>query len=155
MSTNPLSSANNILNIALADDDEDDRILFKEAIEEITIKAKLSTFKDGQELMAYLNLPKAILPDIIFLDLNMPLKNGIQCLKEIRMNPSLSDITIVIYSTSSSEMDIENTFVHGANIYLNKPCNFHKLRESIEKILKINWQYHTSNFNRTSFLFRL
>ncbi|MEG3659546.1 response regulator [Arenibacter palladensis] len=150
-----MSTINKILNIALADDDEDDRILFKEAIDEIKIKTKLSLYNNGQELMDYLNLPKIVLPDLIFLDLNMPLKNGMQCLKEIRTNSSLNDITIAIYSTSSSEKDIEETFVNGANIYLNKPSNFCNLRESIEKILKMNWQYHTSNLDRNSFLFHL
>jgi CheY-like chemotaxis protein len=151
------TSANsaNLLNIVLADDDEDDRLLFKEAIEEIEIKTRLSLFNNGQELMDYLNLPGIVLPNLIFLDLNMPVKNGIQCLKEIRDNPDLSDVSIAIYSTSSSESDIENTFVNGANIYLNKPNNFDKLRESIEKVLQINWQYHTSNLKKENFLFRL
>ena len=119
----------NILNIALADDDEDDRMLFLEVIEEISIKTEL--------------------------DLNMPIKNGMQCLHEIRTNPALNEVSIAIYSTSSSERDIEETFVKGANIYLNKPNNFIKLRKSVEKIIQINWQYHTSNLNRDNFLFRL
>ncbi|MEO9892039.1 response regulator [Aurantibacter sp.] len=145
----------NILNIALADDDMDDRMLFEEAIEEIEIKTKLSLYNNGQELMDALNLPNVILPNLIFLDLNMPVKNGMQCLKEIRMNPNLKGITIAIYSTSSSEKDIEETFVNGANIYLNKPNNFSKLRKSVERVLQLDWQYHTSNLNKDNFLFRL
>lgn len=144
-----------IFNIALADDDEDDRMLFQEAIGELCIKTKLSMFNNGQELMDYLNLPNIVLPNLIFLDLNMPIKNGIQCLKEIRANPALNDVSIAIYSTSSSEKDIEDTFVNGANIYLNKPNSFRKLHEAIEKIVQLDWQYHTSNLNRDTFLFRL
>lgn len=155
MNRNTLGNSPKLLNIVLADDDEDDRLLFKEAIEEIEIKTRLSLFNNGQELMDYLNLPAIALPNLIFLDLNMPVKNGIQCLKEIRSNPDLNDVSIAIYSTSSSESDIENTFVNGANIYLNKPNNFDNLRESIEKVLQINWQYHTSNLKRENFLFRL
>ncbi|WP_149276231.1 response regulator [Pareuzebyella sediminis] len=144
-----------LLNIALADDDEDDRFLFSEAIDEIDIRTKLSLFNHGQELMDYLNLPKVVLPNLIFLDLNMPIKNGMQCLTEIRKNPTLRDIAIAIYSTSSSEKDIEETFLNGANIYINKPNNFTKLQEVIEKVLQLNWQYHTSNLNRETFLYRI
>ena len=143
------------LNVALADDDEDDRFLFKEAIDEIKIQTKLSLFTNGQELMDYLNLPNVILPQVDFLDLNMPVKNGIQCLKEIRDNRSLDAMSIAIYSTSSTEKDIEDTFVFGANIYINKPNSFTKLKDAIEKVLQINWQYNTSNLNKENFLLRL
>lgn len=155
MKINSSIANSKILNIALADDDEDDRLFFEEAIEEITIRTKLSLFHNGKELMDYLNLPNVILPNLVFLDLNMPVKNGMQCLKEIRSNPFLNNVSIAIYSTSSSEKDIEETFVNGANIYLNKPNNFSKLRKSIEKVLQINWQYHTSSLNRDNFLLRL
>ncbi len=143
------------LNIALADDDEDDRLFFQEAIDVVPIRTKLSLFKNGQELMDYLNLPNVILPNLVFLDLNMPVKNGMQCLSEIRANPLLKNVSIAIYSTSSSEKDIEETFVNGANIYINKPNNFQNLRDVVEKVLQIKWQYHTSNLNRDNFLFRI
>ena len=144
-----------ILNIALADDDEDDRFLFKDAIEEIEIKTKLSVFKDGKELMDYLSLPNVILPEIVFLDLNMPIKNGMQCLQEIRDNKNLKDLCVAIYSTSSSEKDITDTFVKGANIYINKPSSFKDLKKALEKVLQLNWQYHTSALNLDNFLLRL
>ncbi|KGK32121.1 response regulator [Cellulophaga sp. HaHa_2_95] len=143
------------LNIALADDDEDDRLLFKDAIEEIKIKTKLSLFTNGKELMDYLVLPNIILPEVIFLDLNMPIKNGMQCLKEIRENPKLSDLSVAIYSTSSSERDIEDTFINGANVYINKPNSFGELKTVIEKVLQLNWQYQTSALNRENFLLRI
>jgi CheY-like chemotaxis protein len=155
MNSNSTNTKIQVLNIALADDDEDDRMLFKEAIGEIPIRTKLSIFSNGQELMDYLSLPNIVLPNLIFLDLNMPIKNGMQCLREIRGNPELKDLSIAIYSTSSSENDIEETFVNGANIYINKPNNFRKLREVVEKVLQIKWQYHTSNLNRDNFLFRI
>lgn len=144
-----------ILNIVLADDDEDDRLFFQEAIDEIEIRTRLLLFHNGQELMDHLGREDVVLPDLIFLDLNMPIKTGMQCLREIRGNPALSQICVAIYSTSCSERDIEDTFVNGANIYLNKPNNFDKLRESIAKVLQINWQYHTSNLNKDNFLLRL
>ena len=144
-----------IMNIVLADDDSDDRLLFEEAIEEIDVKTNLSLFKDGKELLDYLLLPDTILPEIVFLDLNMPIKNGMQCLKEIRNTDALKELCVAIYSTSSSEQDIEETFIHGANIYINKPNSFSALKKVIDKIVKINWQYHTSALNRDNFLLRL
>ncbi|GBF20405.1 response regulator rcp1 [Arenibacter sp. NBRC 103722] len=143
------------LNIALADDDEDDRTLFKKAMSEIKIKTKLSLFNNGKELMDYLTLPNVILPEIVFLDLNMPIKNGMQCLNEIRNHPRLQDLLVAIYSTSSSEADIEETFVNGANIYINKPNSFGALKQAIEKVLQLNWQYHTSALNKDNFLLRI
>lgn len=144
-----------IMNIALADDDEDDRILFMEAMDQISIRTNLSIFTNGQELMDYLLLPEVILPQLIFLDLNMPIKNGMQCLNEIRKHGRLKDLIVAIYSTSSSEKDIEETFVKGANIYINKPNSFTELKEAVSKVLQINWQYQTSNLNPENFLLRL
>lgn len=143
------------MKVVLVDDDEDDRLLFKEAIEEIRIRTKLSVFDNGQELMDYLKLPNIVIPHVIFLDLNMPVKNGIQCLKEIRSDKRFKDLIIAIYSTSSSDRDMEDTFMNGANIYINKPVSFDKLKEVVERVLQINWQYHTSNLNRETFLFKI
>lgn len=144
----------NYLNVVLADDDEDDRLLFGEAIKQLSIQTNLSLFKDGQELMDYLFSIDVEIPNLLFLDLNMPVKNGLQCLREIRQELAFKDLAIAIYSTSSTEQDIEETFIYGANIYINKPNSFVKLKEVIEKVLQINWQYHTSNMNRNTFLFR-
>lgn len=140
------------LHVLLADDDEDDRLFFKEAFEDIKIKTKVSTVNDGVELMKYLNDPNNSLPDILFLDLNMPLKNGIECLKEIRSTNTLKDISIAIYSTSASEEDIEKTFVKGANVYIKKPNDFSTLRKILSEVISINWQYHTNGLNKENFL---
>jgi len=141
--------------IILADDDEDDRLFFTDAFSELKIKTKVDTFKDGVELMNYLNDPEAILPNVLFLDLNMPKKNGIECLHEIKSNDRFKDIAIAIYSTSSSEEDIEETFVCGANIYIKKPSDFNTLKKVLSDVVTINWQYHTSGLNKDNFLLRL
>lgn len=143
------------LKIALADDDADDRFLFEEAIKEIPIKTNLSLYVNGKELMEYLTSPNAVLPQLVFLDLNMPVKNGLQCLKEIRGNSALKELSVAIYSTSCSEKDIEETFINGANIYINKPNNFNKLKEVIERVLQLDWQYQTSYLNKDNFLLRI
>ncbi|MDO7172324.1 response regulator [Mariniflexile sp. AS56] len=144
-----------IFNIILVDDDEDDRMLFSEALEEISLKTTLELFKHGQELLDYLFQPNIELPNLVFLDINMPIINGMQCLTEIRNNTKLKDLFIAMYSTSSSEKDIEDSFKLGANIYINKPSSFSKLCEIVEKTLKVNWQEHTSNLNKDTFLLRI
>ena len=141
--------------ITLADDDEDDRMFFTDAFEELKINTVVNTVNDGVALMDFLNHPETVLPNIIFLDLNMPLKSGIECLKEIKANHKFKDIVIAIYSTSSSEEDIENTFVLGANIYIKKPNNFGKLKEVLSEVVTINWQYITSGLDKDNFLLRM
>ena len=143
------------IHIMLADDDEDDRLFFTDAFEELKINTKVNTFNDGVELMNYLNQPDAILPNVLFLDLNMPRKNGIECLDEIKMNEKFNDIAIAIFSTSSSEEHIEETFVRGANIYIKKPSDFSTLKKVLSDVVTINWQYHTSGLNKDNFLLRL
>ena len=139
------------LHIMLADDDEDDRLFFRDAIEEVKVKTKTTIVNDGVQLMEYLMQPDVILPNLIFLDLNMPRKGGMECLKEIRANQELKDITIAIYSTSASEKDIEETFVKGANVYIKKPNDFGELKRVLSEVISINWQYHTSGLNRENF----
>ncbi|MEK8180085.1 response regulator [Flavobacterium buctense] len=143
------------IHIILADDDEDDRLFFTDAFDELKINTKVNTFNDGVELMNYLNQPEAILPNVLFLDLNMPRKNGIECLDEIKKNDRFNDIAIAIFSTSSSEEHIEETFVRGANIYIKKPSDFATLKKVLSDVVTINWQYYTSGLNKDNFLLRL
>jgi CheY-like chemotaxis protein len=139
----------------LADDDEDDRLFFKEAFEEVKIKYDITTFNDGEQLMHYLNHDENALPDIIFLDLNMPRKSGMECLREIRQNDRLKRISVAIYSTSSSEQDIEDTFVAGANVYIKKPNDFNMLKKVLSDVVHINWQYIVDGLNKDSFILSL
>jgi len=143
------------IQILLADDDEDDRLFFKEAFEEIKIKTNVRIVNDGVELMNHLNQNSDQLPHILFLDLNMPRKNGIECLLEIKRTDQLKHIPIAIYSTSSSEQDIEETFIKGANIYIKKPSDFATLKRILEEVIRVNWQYQTSGLNRDNYLFCL
>jgi CheY-like chemotaxis protein len=143
------------ITIYLADDDADDRLFFTDAFDELKINTKVSTFNDGVDLMNHLNDPDVILPNVLFLDLNMPKKNGLECLLEIKKNEKFNDIAIAIYSTSSTEEHIEETFVNGANIYIKKPNDFETLKKTLSEVVTINWQYHTSNLNKDNFLMRM
>lgn len=143
------------IHIILADDDEDDRMFFTDAFDELKISTKVQTYNDGVELMNYLKKEDSILPNVLFLDLNMPMKNGIECLHEIKADKRFDDIVIAIYSTSSSEEHIEETFICGANIYIKKPSDFNELKRVLSYVVTLNWQYHTSGLNKDNFLFRM
>jgi CheY-like chemotaxis protein len=140
------------LYVLLADDDEDDRLFFKEAFEEIKVKTVVETVNDGVQLMNYLSREDITMPHVLFLDLNMPRKGGIECLEEIRANDKLRNLTVAIYSTSASEQDIEDTFVKGANVYIKKPNDFYVLKKILGEVINVNWQYHTSGLNKETFL---
>lgn len=107
--------------------------------------------EDGLSLMKYLQNTEEI-PHILFLDLNMPEKSGIDCLKEIKNDPRLKDITIAIYSSFSIPSTIEQTFVLGANVYIKKPNDFESLRKILTEIVYINWQYITDGLNKENFM---
>ena len=141
--------------ILLADDDEGDSLIFKEALEELEIKAIVHTVNNGVELMAYLTKKNVRLPHLIFLDLNMPLKNGLESLKEIRSNDKLKDISVAIYSTSDNEKDMEETFRHGANVYITKPNDFDVLKQVLEKAVMMAYQYQDQSMKRENFLLRI
>ena len=146
---------NDALHILLADDDEDDRMFFKEALQELRVRTRVTLVNDGVQLMNYLNQPGNMLPNVVFLDLNMPLKNGMECLIEIRKNSLLKDLAVAIYSTSSSEEYIEEAFVKGANIYIRKPDDFSELKVILEHVINLNWQYHTSGLKKENFLLNI
>lgn len=150
-----MTTDQNPLRILLADDDEDDRAFFSEAISELKMNNQLTLFEDGKDLMEYLLHPESDLPHILFLDLNMPYKNGLDCLKEIRADERFKEVSIAIYSTSSSEKDIEDTFIEGANIYIKKPNDFSELKRVIKEVLHLNWQFHTSALNKETFFFSI
>lgn len=143
------------MTIFLVDDDQDDQQLFEEVVKEINDFHTLLMFKNATELMDYLNQGDILLPHIIFLDLNMPFVSGTECLKEIRRNPKFMDISVAIYSTSSLEKDIEETFINGANIYITKPNDYEALKKTIRNVLNINWQYHKTGLDRKTFFYNV
>ncbi|MFT5251930.1 MAG: CheY-like chemotaxis protein [Flavobacteriales bacterium] len=142
---------NQTFRILLADDDEGDRLIFTDAIDEMIIKHIVQTVDDGMQLIEYLTKKDAILPDIIFLDLNMPRKNGLECLKEIRKNEKFGGILIFIYSTSAAEKDIHETFMNGANVYIKKPNNFELLKKLLSKAIDTSSIIKEASLDRKNF----
>ena len=127
-------------NIFLTDDDADDCMLFSEALREIYSEkeAKLTIANDGIKLMEALDRSVPPPPEVIFLDLNMPLKNGFECLEEIRNTPKFREIPVVIFSTSSNNDIVDKTYLHGANYYICKPQSFNLLKKTIEFVLSFD-----------------
>lgn len=124
--------------IFLADDDVDDQLIFQEALKDIKIPTELTVAKDGMELMAALEETETAPPPyVIFLDLNMPLKNGFECLEEIRQTPKLKNIPVVIFSTSCNAGAIDKTYSLGANYYVCKPSSHKLLIKAIETLLEL------------------
>lgn len=131
--------ANPEKSIFLADDDGDDCLLFEDALREIDLHTQLTTAADGIQLMDILKNTVSRLPDVIFLDLNMPCKNGFECLQEIKESPVWRFIPIIIFSTSAQPDTIDQVYEQGANYYICKPGTFPLLKKAIEYVLSINW----------------
>jgi CheY-like chemotaxis protein len=125
------------LNIILAEDDFADRLLFEEAIEELPVSVQINTFSNGDELMEWLIRKKTKLPDVLFLDLNMPRKNGFAALGEIKRNTKLQDLPVIIFSTATNNEMIKQVFKDAAHYYIRKPADFGELKELIYKSLKL------------------
>ena len=131
------------MTLLLADDDPDDRLLAKEALEKSLLANDLRFVEDGEELLDYLRRrgkyadpKKSPRPGLILLDLNMPRKDGREALREIKNDPKLRDIPIVVLTTSKTEEDVARTYNLGVNSYITKPVRFAALVEVMESIGK-------------------
>jgi CheY-like chemotaxis protein len=125
------------LHILLADDDFDDCLIFEEALKELPLPTCFTTVHDGEQLMR--NLVRKTKPpvDVLFLDLNMPRKNGYECLVAIKNNADLKDIPVIIFSTTSESDIVAQLFDSGALHYIRKPSDFEKLKSVIRQALQI------------------
>lgn len=125
------------LSILLADDDKDDRFFFSMALEALTVPTQLAIVMDGEKLMAYLDENSHQLPDVLFLDLNMPRKNGFECLSEIKINKKLKQLPVIIYSTSFEQDVVNLLYKNGAQYYIRKPAEFSQLKKLIQQTVGI------------------
>lgn len=123
--------------IYLVDDDQEDRMLFREALGEIDTPVIVRNFDNGVSLIANLLNSEDALPDAIFIDLNMLLMNGEECVEDIRNERHFSQIPIIIYSIYVDDQAMDRLQVKGANGYLIKPDSFEKLKKIIKKSLEL------------------
>lgn len=140
-----------ILNILLAEDDQDDCLLFKEVLEELAASAQLTVVHNGEQLMQLLD-QGGPLPDILFLDLNMPRKNGFACLEEIKQNEKLKDIPIVAISTSFEQDMVTLLYKKGVQHYIRKPNEFSLLKKVIQNALKLTTEPHSAQPLKENFV---
>lgn len=129
--------------ILMADDDADDRLLTKRALEASRVVNDLRFVVDGEELMAYLlqqgeyAVPGAApRPGLILLDLNMPRKDGREALQEIKRHPELHRVPVVVMTTSKAEEDVLRSYDLGANSYISKPVTFERMVELMKALGK-------------------
>jgi CheY-like chemotaxis protein len=152
-------------NIWLADDDVDDCELFEDVISEILPDANLTVIPNGDELIKMLTPARK--PDILFLDINMPVKDGMDCLIEIRAQRHFSRLPIVVFSSSRESKFVDASYGYGANLYYSKPTSFKQLIDGLSSLFRMNWDdpytitsnhyvnnkftaYDSFNFNRFS-----
>jgi CheY-like chemotaxis protein len=130
-----------IKHVMLADDDRDHGFLFRHILKSIHPETEISIAKDGQELFSLLEKNR---PDILFLDLNMPCKNGFECLEELRKSEEFKNLPVVVYSSSSHMNDIQKSYLHQADLYMVKPFNASHLKSALESVLKMDWRQASS-----------
>lgn len=142
-----MKNADKLFNIVIAEDDEDDYTLISDALKLSRNNCHIIWVKDGEELIDFLNStiePENInkeKPDIIFLDLNMPKKDGREVLQEIKSHQKLKNIPVIVLTTSQAKVDIQMTYNLGANSFIQKPfkyADFHTMMENC-----FNYWIHT------------
>ena len=121
--------------ILLIDDDIDDAGLFREALDRVAPSVSLQCFSEGEEALQSLMEEKNALPDIIFLDINMPKVNGWECLAKLRKAGRLKQVPVFIYSTSSEDREVKKAITLGANGLIRKPDDFTQLKQMLTSIL--------------------
>jgi len=125
------------MEILLVEDNEDDILLEQEALAEAKLVNVMSVVRDGEEAMAFLRregkYQNAEMPGLILLDINMPKKNGFEVLNELKADPALVHIPVVMLTTSDSEADIVKSYARGACSYITKPMDFDKFREVVKQ----------------------
>lgn len=134
-----MNTDNQNFRLVLTDDDSEDCEMFNEALKMVDTNVTLEVVHNGKELLNRLHDDNAELPHLVLLDLNMPIMDGMETVEAIRNDEKLKHLSVVIFSTSSREEDIEQTYCKGANGFICKPSNFGKLQEIIRRALEINW----------------
>jgi len=133
-----MASEFHIRNVFLADDDDDDQLIFIEALAAVAPDIKCETAFNGKEALEKLNELR-VLPDLIFLDINMPLMDGFECLIRIKQQKDLFRIPVIIYSTAVADSSVITAQELAAHAYLTKPSEHKSLEEKLKKILSTDF----------------
>jgi len=142
----------NPIKILLADDNANEYIFFKHALSKASMPTQIYPLKGGIELLQYLNEPDNHLIDIFFLDINMPMKNGKECLAAIRENAKFGHLPVVMYSTSDTKSDIDESYELGADLYLIKPAELDDLKVMLAHVIDKYIKNELKRTDRSSFI---
>lgn len=136
--------------ILMIDDDEDDQMLFQQALSDINKSVTFYTAINGQDALKKLETPPP--PDIIFLDLNMPIMNGFECLSALKKEKRYQHIPVVIFTTANDAGTIEQSRKLGASAFFHKPVDFSHLREKLSKVINGITGKNSDVFSRAGFV---
>ncbi|WP_300685763.1 response regulator [Chryseobacterium sp.] len=143
------------LNVIVADNDENTLIFFKNILKELKVSIKVQCFSNGNSLMEYLNNDDAVVPEIVFMRYTLPGKDSMECLDEMGLNLKFCNMVKAVFSDPIPEIEIEDIFVKGANIYMRKPESFETFKKVLTDVITINWQYYTSGLNKENFILKV
>lgn len=125
-----------VKSIVLAEDNLEHCFFFERALKEVSPRTKFSAVHDGEKLIQLLD---SYLPDLLFLDLAMPCKNGVDCIKEIREHRIYDSMPIVVFSVTEDQQAIQAAYGYGANLYVVKPDEYYSLKTLLQNVLSFDW----------------
>ena len=128
------------IHILLGEDDPDDSMLFIQALDETKLTSVVNIADNGAKFVDHVDGKSNSVPDIIFLDVNMPLKNGIECLQALRSKDDYKSVPVIMYSTSGTKGEIESCYEKGANYYVVKPFSFDAIKKMVSDFCTRDWR---------------
>ena len=143
------------LNVLLAEDDSADCLLFEEVLAELPVTVNLFTVTNGEQLLEWLNKKGNKLPDVLFLDLNMPRKNGFAALGEIKRSDTLQDLPVIIFTTANDKERIKQVYKDAAHYYIRKPNTFPDLKALVYKVLVLISEDNISLPDKKNFILKV
>ncbi len=129
------------IRIMLVDDDADDQLFFMDALKEVAPEVVCNAANNGDDALRQVEIPPP--PDLIFMDLNMPIMNGYECLTALKSDTRFSKIPVIIFTTSKNAQDIERTKELGASLFFTKPSDFRLLCDRLNRIVKNDIPVHS------------
>lgn len=143
------------LNVALTDHDEGNHVFFSTIFQDLKIDIRFHVFFSEADFILHLSRKGTPVPDVLFMNYDMPENNVMECLERIKSDSRCSAMTVAVYSDRASSSQEEEIFVRGANIFMRKPALYHDLKKSVTEIMAVSWQYHTCGLNKDFFIMKV
>lgn len=143
------------LNVIVVEEDEGTQLFFRNIFGDLKIKTKVLFFSEVKSAANYLVDENILVPDILFMNGDISKKNSLEYIDEIKSSFEYSATTTVLYSEWLSDLEIEDLFIKGLNIFMKKPENYSNMKKVVSEIITINWQYYTSGLNKENFIMKI